>query len=1185
MDWSLKFLVSLYLVLCLVIPGTGLAQSSSTAQSSPLPAFLQNINSVEEYNALSAEQKEEAQAFFNQSLGPTAATSTRLPETSVSCFDYYTFGSIQVDVEPITHTAVAGTPLTFVGTVTNNNPYPIVNGAAFVKIFNQQEDPLLTKQNGHPVVDQFFAVRNLTLAAGESAPIEFVWNVPAYATKGSYELVTYFMTHDRFNHLGLPFTDDVTGNKASFSVAGGVTGGVFFDKNNIYLNDQLFRFAAYPPRFTSDEPVTLSVPVVNTSDQPFAVAATFTLYNWDGLRIEQKLDESRETVTLAPGASTTLRYTATKAIGAVSFVRVQLNYQDTSSILNVRFAREGIDEIRLNFPSVLEYPLVAGKENTIFSCVHSTYTDVVEGGQLTLTLTDTAGTVLHTYTYDGTITGAMMAVKDTYSPLHTLTDFTLTTILKKGGVMVEEVVTKYSCEDINPDLCTTQENTTKAPLSPYHLMIAGGLSLIGLAVLLFVLRSSHVIKIVIVATLVLLGGFNGAHEAEAKSVSFTDTYNGDLYRYNGIDDPSIDSLSVGLSSPAYTVTHIANAYNASTSDVYNDGASIPVGSSIRFAPETPKNTDISWVGVGRLSDSPFGEWRAGATAPKQEGELEDGYKVNAFGVLTPSHREVATCEAKDFVNMVNEFTVYIPFVINPVIPSYTASTNLSCGSPAANGSVTCAVTASGPISFRFNYPSTYGHFYYRFYDPRDINTPIFKVEPGCYGTAEPLKTVESGCDSDACTQTAGLPQNFRATIPTQSITFDLTAITPTGAPPSAPLIRGNSTMSSAAPASGSAGSTINFYFRADDPENNTIRYEYTWSDVGVPSSVPATGFVPDLTVRSTSRNFASPGSYTLTVAAIDSNANRSLVSTHTITITGTSASFTVPTTCTVPDGQSTCIIAISWTSTGLANPRINNLTTGTIISTNPNGSSVPVTLSYRSSPTILTANDGTTQLASRSVNTVCASGSTWNGTACMAPPAPPANLSIGYCTVPGDGVSTNCIGSVSWNFVSSPAPYQVQHQNTLTFIQTDVNDPSETVPFTFTLGTHTFNAYSNSTITGTRSAVINCAPGSSRSGSVCITPPPVNIVLTSTPSIVRFGGTSEVEITITSPAPLNCSHTGITTTPQNFTHDPLLGQTSRRVVTSQAFNSAQRIVVSCTDGTTTHQSEGIITVTPRLQEI
>lgn len=129
---------------------------------------------------------------------------------AVDCFDYYTFGSVQVDVAPTLEQTIPGTPLTFTGKIRNDNAYPVVDGQVYVKIFKHDgSSEALVKENGLPLVAFFLAKDHLTLKANSEQSLTIDWQVPEALSGGTYTAAYFFTTAHRYNLLGLSFTDDV----------------------------------------------------------------------------------------------------------------------------------------------------------------------------------------------------------------------------------------------------------------------------------------------------------------------------------------------------------------------------------------------------------------------------------------------------------------------------------------------------------------------------------------------------------------------------------------------------------------------------------------------------------------------------------------------------------------------------------------------------------------------------------------------------------------------------------------------------------------------------------------------------------------------------------------------------------------------------------------------------------------
>lgn len=188
-----------------------------------------------------------------------------------------------------------------------------------------------------------------------------------------------------------------------------------------------------------------------------------------------------------------------------------------------------------------------------------------------------------------------------------------------------------------------------------------------------------------------------------------------------------------LTQPNVTIFYRARIVDNVTGTVITDGANLAVGSVVRLEFEPHLSTDISWFGTGASMDSPYGEWRAGATPPA----LTSQDRGSGAGWLP-------TCESKDFVNNTGviglNFGVYIPFVVSPPSKSITTSSNLSCGAPDGSGNRTCTVTAAGPISVSFDFAPTTGKFYYRYTDQRTLaGAPGWSRHPGCYGNNVALR--------------------------------------------------------------------------------------------------------------------------------------------------------------------------------------------------------------------------------------------------------------------------------------------------------------------------------------------------------------------------------------------------------------------------------------------------------------
>ena len=786
------------------------------------------------------------------SLFPNAATVK--DNGVVNCFDYYRFGSVQVNMEANITDTVSGTPILFSGKIENQNNYPIVDGAVYAKVFRKQNDQSMTYQNGNDLVDQFFVKTGVTLSANSVIPLQFEWKIPAYAMSGDYQIAFFFTSAHKFNLLGLSFTDDVTGNTVNFSLIGEQKQIPFFNKNAVKLNGSIYRFAAFPPRFGRYENVIATANIANPTNKLQVVRVEWKLYNWDAQNESNVMDTKKEDIALNPGETRTLTYTDTKMDGVVHLLVAEAKYEDTKSILNIRYVRDGVDAIRLNFPSVTSYPLQQNKEVTLFSCVHNTGANTVPDSKLTLTLKDQNGKSLHTYTYTGAVSSAMMAVKDSFIPAETLKTFSLEAKLWQNGKQIDEATMTYDCEKLGGKDCPKKAtllmgidaNTLKIDIALFILL------LIVLSLIFLKKRKQQKqenmkspIKILAFAILITASwSFGGVHRAEASSVSWSSGVLPNLWYCwsNGRVDGYCGGYTPGLFNAQVTIQRNAQMKNTDTGAIILSGSTVPAGTRITF--ETPEmNTDISWFGTGATLDSPYGRWLSNAEPPGIA-ELPDFFvgTSHVLGALSAD--------------------IYIPLSVHRPTKTMSNLVNLSCSG------MNCTVTGTGNISAEVIFPATYGKFYYQY------------ICPGCslpkYYNKVSMKTV-------SCTAAVTCPVDtaspYQMTVPQQSILFSLTGIAAND-PPTLPTI-------TPLPANNYYVSILQrFNIKSTDPDGDMVKYCVDWGNDGLFNN--NCGALSDLQAQNTNwlmiKNFSTTGDKTFGVKAIDSRGSSSPWKIYTYTV-------------------------------------------------------------------------------------------------------------------------------------------------------------------------------------------------------------------------------------------------------------------------------------------------------------
>lgn len=870
--------------------------SGSFVQAETLPVSPQvipkdaspeaRILTREQFDALSNDERRTYLQSLNRSRSSTTPQISRptLPEGATSCFEYYRFGSVQVDISPTLLQTVPGVPMTFKGKIKNANKYPIVDGQVYAKIFyTGKGGDAFSHHDGYPLVDFILVKDSIVINAETEQDIAFDWQVPHFARGGEYNISMFFTSAKRYSLLGLTFTDDVVGNQTTFKVTSDSTSApVTFNKTNVRLNSTDFDFASPPPFFTRDEQVTAFATLTNPSDTEHTVSVTWITSVWDGILKENERKREAVLVQLKPHESKEISYAPPVLDATVTYLVAELADRDTKSILNIRFVRNGIEETALTLPTITRYPLAAGEENTLFSCANSTNIPIVQGTTITLALADTEGRLIESYTYEGDITGDMMGVKKDFIPAQTYSDFTLTATMERHGKILEKVVQKYSCRDIDPSLCPKNDASITAGTGPaaredFIKSITGK----GVAIWLIALLSLLGFALIIgrklkgksqgppVAPLMLffmlaISFFSGAEQAGAKSVT-----------YSGTAFPTDGCWGINMS---YSISYKANVYNDSAGGILlNDGDIIPTGTRIRFQDGPYLDSDISWFGTGWTSSSPYGAWVAASGRPSADkfSPYVEPFIGTHTGVLS--------------VNFPINYTV-----------THIGTAGLSCNS---SGTV-CTVTSPGSINAQVNF----------------VNRPaegITSLDGGCndgwvlsskidYSSGYPMP-IGGGYDYDWSGNNITFwgaydrgwvvpPSNpyvlsnydyslgtYRTTsgIPSQTIPFTLAAVA-AATPPAVPIL-------SVDAFSKLINTDFIFTAQTSDPDNDTLRYGFDWNnDSVIDQWVPGAGYVSSGTAQSALHQWVVAGTYSIKALAEDVNGAQSAWSVP-VTVTTTTA--------------------------------------------------------------------------------------------------------------------------------------------------------------------------------------------------------------------------------------------------------------------------------------------------------
>lgn len=383
--------------------------------------------------------------------------------------------------------------------------------------------------------------------------------------------------------------------------------------------------------------------------------------------------------------------------------------------------------------------------------------------------------------------------------------------------------------------------------------------------------------------------------------------------------PSSDTQTTGwataLSDPDIQIGYDFVVYDANN-NVIQPGGTVTNGQHVTLKFNKYVSDDIYWFGTGTSMDSPYGDWSANAAPPARSGTA-------------------MTCNDKDWVQQyiydpsgaALQFDVYIPLEVNPPTRSLTVPSGMSCGSLTTNSdgsvSASCTISAStGTLTPYFNYSSTYGKFYYRYKDYRDM-TGIGWGPAGCYGNNIPLTSSSqtgwgqpSGPTAESVTT---IEPAYQLNVPAESFPYALKVGTSANTAPNAPTLT--------CPSSVGLNTDVSVTLKATDPQGDNVSYAMDWTgDKTLDSGWSA--YVTSGTSKTLTKTggYATAGTYTVYGAAKDVAGLQSTLSSCTINVTATGP--TASLTATPGSVNSGSASTLSWSSTNATSCTGTNFSTG-----------------------------------------------------------------------------------------------------------------------------------------------------------------------------------------------------------------------------------------------------------------
>jgi hypothetical protein len=900
------------------------------------------------------------------------------------CLEQSRGEDIVVDIAPLLLNSVPNTPLTFSGTIQNTSDRLLTGVSVFAQIFRRDEGA-----SDDVLIDQFLVTDGLSIPARGSIPAQFEWMVPAYVKSGAYYVSTSVTVGNRVNDNSEQSTADIMVVGGLSAVAGfdtktiTVNGREYAPGTAVQLGtteDAVFTAVVVNPEKKAKEIIVVTEVFKNHSHSRQNLTHTeskvYTLPGGGKLPITTTVPAGNlmttEVVMSAQidGARSILPMTVVRAIDTYANVRTsaldvfplmnggesrlmtcyQAQSKDKNAALSLRLRIEDRNGVVISEQTtpVVTTPQVQGVSRTFESTGNHGY------AKLIAEITNLSGAVLDTFVteYDcSKIEGMKCPQGGAVS----------TEPLSNGKGMGAYVLIIFALVMALVAVALSMQGMKITKSTPSG-STGGNTNMLSILALL-------------ISTSALFGVT--AHSAEAKTTSWNSaSYNAALmdgiplcHMYsadNGFGlglsgdqgcvlSPRYASLSSGasLASPAglggyfpqayffywgytdtlsnavTTVTYQVDVVNNTTGTPIADGATIPVGTVLRFIPKAFDYQDIRTAADGVLgSGTAYGNW--GITG-------STGVTVsNLLYTYLPS---------------INYSLYASTQITQPAITiAHGGTATLSCD---VTGFI-CTVTGGGSITSTIRYAATQGELYgaLRMHSDPIRQYPDNVFTRILYPVQDPAKLLSAGCEvrpaySDPFlgfpTIPAGDPKipdlldetrerncasqantnKFTLAVPQQTIVFNFNVLGAANNVPTPPTITG--------PNTGTASAVLSFSFTSTDTDNDQLRYGVDWDNNGsVDQWVPGSGYVNSGTSQTVNHSWPT-GTYTFQVLAQDTKNGNSTWAPKVVTISA--APIVSGEIFANGTGGATTILAgqqatLSWNSSGVSACTASGVSTG-----------------------------------------------------------------------------------------------------------------------------------------------------------------------------------------------------------------------------------------------------------------
>ena len=298
-------------------------------------------------------------------LGTYLPVSAQSPAKGLeSCFNYYNYGKVKVNLSPEVPSYEAGEKINLKGSIVNKNTFPLVDLILYAQVRRINSKSHI--KNAHFLIDRVKIADKINLLAGQNKGLDITLPLKLQYPKGDYEIQYFVFNKYGFHYDGRPFLEEDNAGVTRFSIAGGQEADFYFDVDNLTVDGQVrdIKGITYENKKGT---IAFDVSMVDNRAVKSPITATIKFYNFED-SLEDRLVNQRKITIDDTSKPIHIDFNAPEQGAYVMLLQVE---NPVYSIIKFRFAAtlDQSAELRMNDLGVSDFP--AKRSGRAWVCFHS----------------------------------------------------------------------------------------------------------------------------------------------------------------------------------------------------------------------------------------------------------------------------------------------------------------------------------------------------------------------------------------------------------------------------------------------------------------------------------------------------------------------------------------------------------------------------------------------------------------------------------------------------------------------------------------------------------------------------------------------------------------------------------------------------------------------------------------------